>query len=117
VEPETDRPDKPNAANPPGDRSAAQATRRAFLGAVGKKALYVTPIVMTLTAQQARAASTPSSCTSTGEACTEDTDCCTTHCNPQDTCVCLDHMVACTEDVECCSESCGVAMAGECDMG
>ena len=86
MEPEIDRPDKPNAAaNPPGDRGAAQATRRAFLGAVGKKALYVTPVVMTLTAQQAMAAGSnasanPPSCAGAGEACVIDTDCCSNMC-------------------------------------
>ena len=107
MEPETDRSNKPNAAaNPPGDRRAAQATRRAFLGAVGKKALYVTPVVMTLTAQQARATSAVS-CGSVDTPCTTDEDCCTTNCaaGPM-TCKCESSNSGCTADIECCSGVC-----------
>ena len=41
--------------NEPGEQR--NATRRSFLRSVGRKTLYVTPVLMTLAAQEARAAS------------------------------------------------------------
>jgi len=53
----------------------SQATRRAFLGGLAKKALYVTPAVLTLTAQQAVAGSA-SPCKPNGSPCTDHDECC-----------------------------------------
>ena len=64
-------------------------TRRRFLGSVGKKAVFIAPIVWTLTARQARAAgSNPSSpsCVANGGVCADDSDCCSGNC-PAGTCV------------------------------
>jgi hypothetical protein len=57
--------------------AAAGTSRRTFLGNVGKRAAFVVPIVMTLTAEQARAAP---SCAPNGAACTSDSDCCSNKC-------------------------------------
>ena len=64
------------------DRARSGTTRRSFLKNVGKKALYVTPVVMTLTAQEACAAASPSfvSCGPAGDPCVVDTDCCSNNC-------------------------------------
>jgi hypothetical protein len=61
---------------------AAATTRRSFLKRLGRKAVYVTPVVMTLTAQQSRAAASPSnpSCVPAGGLCSDDTDCCSGTC-------------------------------------
>ena len=66
--------------------AAATTSRRGFLGDVGKKAAYVTPIVLTLTARQAVAlgsnpSDTPSAaCLDPGELCGTDEDCCSGKC-------------------------------------
>ena len=54
------------------------STRRSFLKDIGKKALYVTPVVMTLTAQAARAQVGTGSCIPEGSDCIEGEDwqCC-----------------------------------------
>jgi hypothetical protein len=44
---------------PAAQQKAPGLTRRRFLGASGKKALYLTPVVLTLSAQQASAGSGP----------------------------------------------------------
>ncbi|MCH7701290.1 MAG: nucleotidyltransferase family protein [Planctomycetes bacterium] len=62
-----------------GGAEPALASRRRFLSGVSKKALYLTPVVMTLTAQQAGAAPSPS-CLPSGATCTFDEDCCSDDC-------------------------------------
>ena len=60
------------------------ATRRDFLGRVGKRAAFIVPVVWTLTAQDAQAAgSNPSaspSCVPHGGLCAMDSDCCSGNC-------------------------------------
>ena len=67
-----------------GDRVPGTATRRTFLSNVGRKAIYITPVLWTLTAQQALAVgSNPSanpSCIPNGELCDDDADCCSNNC-------------------------------------
>jgi hypothetical protein len=60
--------------------SQATTTRRSFVKSVGKKALYVTPVVVTLTANEAHAAS-PASCIQYGSPCTVHEDCCSLNCD------------------------------------
>ena len=58
-------------------------TRREFLANVGKKAAYIAPIVMTLTASQARAGSAAdfdSTCGEKDSPCTDAFDCCCGDC-------------------------------------
>jgi len=89
-------------------------TRRTFLGNVGKKALYVTPVVLTLSASEARAAS-PSPCLPIGSPCAVNEDCCSTICHPaQQICQCLESGEMCTADAECCSGICN-QLGGMCD--
>jgi hypothetical protein len=53
------------------------ATRRSFLKDVGRKAIYVTPVVMTFAASEARAGSaTRSWCGEKGSPCAGHSDCC-----------------------------------------
>ncbi len=69
-----------------GAKAADTTSRRSFLGDVGKKAAYVTPIVLTLTARQAVAlgsnpSDTPSAgCLEAGSLCGADGDCCSGKC-------------------------------------
>ena|GEM_PF-777104 len=60
------------------DKAATPTTRRAFIRGAAKKALYVTPVVMTLAASEARAGSADfdSTCGDKGSPCTEHADCC-----------------------------------------
>jgi hypothetical protein len=101
-------------------REPALATRRTFLSSVGKKALYLTPVMMTLAASPAFASGIPSGqasgCVAIGDPCSADGDCCTLHCmSGAAVCECLAANANCTLDIECCSNSCGVGMAGMCD--
>jgi len=58
VNKESTSPGDGHASLPVGpEGSEPRSTRRAFLGGAGKKALYLTPVVLTLTARQAAAAS------------------------------------------------------------
>ncbi len=59
-----------------------ESSRREFLRRVGKKSLYVTPAVLTVTAAQSHAASGDffSNCGDPGSPCTVDADCCTNEC-------------------------------------
>jgi hypothetical protein len=53
-------------------------SRRDFLKRVGRRAAYLTPIVLTLTAREARAGSGfHSTCGDAGSPCLEHADCCT----------------------------------------
>ncbi len=70
-------------------RSAAPPTgtgRRAFMADVGRKAIYITPIVLTLTARPAVASPHSASCKPPGGSCRINSDCCSNNC---DTNVCL----------------------------
>ena len=58
------------------DRERSGSTRRSFLKDVGKKALNVTPVVMTLCAERAQASATQPSCGFAGSPCASDDDCC-----------------------------------------
>lgn len=58
---------------------ADASTRRELIGDLARKALYVTPIVMILTASQARA-HLSFSCTRSGIACLTDEECCSGNC-------------------------------------
>ena len=51
------------------------STRRTFLGDIGKKAMYITPVLLTLTASPAMA-SPADSCARTGSPCLLDSECC-----------------------------------------
>ncbi len=75
-------PDGATSSEGQGGEPPAITTRRSFLTRVGTKALYLTPVVMTLTAQQARAQASPSnpSCAQTGSLCSDDADCCSGKC-------------------------------------
>ncbi len=53
--------------------------RRTFLLDVGKRAIYVAPVIAALTASQAQAAASPS-CIPSGAACETDSDCCDNTC-------------------------------------
>ncbi len=63
--------------------SQAGTTRRSFVKSVGKKALYVTPVLMTLTANEAHAASASAAlpCYEYGDPCTADEQCCSLNCH------------------------------------
>jgi hypothetical protein len=61
--------------------------RREFLRGVGKRAIYVAPVVAALTAAQAHAQGKPSpSCVPSGELCQQDSDCCSLNCSGTMTC-------------------------------
>ena len=55
-------------------------SRRSFIIGVGKKAAYITPIVMTLTAAPAVASPHAASCKPTGQPCTRNPSCCSNVC-------------------------------------
>ena len=58
---------------------SAATTRRTFMRGAAKRALYVTPVIMTVAASQARAGSAgdyDSACQDLGSPCTTDADCC-----------------------------------------
>ena len=68
-------------ASPERDAGATPTTRRTFLSDVGRKAAYITPILLTLSAAPAAASSTePSYCTGAGSPCTVNEDCCSNSC-------------------------------------
>ncbi|MCH7591688.1 MAG: nucleotidyltransferase family protein [Planctomycetes bacterium] len=96
------------------DRERTATTRRGFIHGVARKALYVTPVVMTLSAQRARAGSAAdfdSGCGEGGSPCTVNADCCEPRtCDGSDCCGAAGEM--CNMDMACCSNSCDmVAMA------
>jgi hypothetical protein len=66
--------DKPAAA-----AGARPINRREFLRGVSKRAVYVAPLIATLTASQAQAKPSPS-CVPSGEHCSQDSDCCSLNC-------------------------------------
>lgn len=68
----------PAAARPLiADAGGLTTTRRGFMGGAAKKAIYVTPVVLTMRASQARAGSeVDSTCGDLGSPCTETADCC-----------------------------------------
>jgi hypothetical protein len=68
-----------DSPTPPEGKATAPATsnRRSFLKQVGKKAVYVTPVVMTLAASEAHAGSGVRSwCGDVGSPCAVLEDCC-----------------------------------------
>lgn len=74
------RPDA-TQASPEHDAGATPTTRRSFLSNVGRKAAYITPILLTLSAAPAAASSAiPSYCTGAGSPCSVDGDCCSESC-------------------------------------
>ncbi len=87
-------------------------TRLAFIGNVGKKAAYVTPVFMTLQASQVMAASGPSpgGCKMPGSPCAVQGDCCQGF-PPFDTdqlcesrkCCIEDGEAGCVADADCCA--------------
>jgi hypothetical protein len=70
----------------PVDVGPERSTRRAFLAGVGRKAVYVTPIVLTLSANSAFASPHSASCKQLGGSCTTNNDCCSNNCTES---VCL----------------------------
>lgn len=83
----------------------ALTTRRTFLSGVSKKALYLTPVVMTLTASPAFASGAGSGCAYVGEACTSNEECCSTICHPgMNKCECKGVGSVCSADLECCDD-------------
>ncbi len=67
---------EPRAPDP---RPDERKSRRSFLAAAGKKAAFVAPVVLSLTAQPVFAAS--GSCSPYGAACEVNDDCCTLNCH------------------------------------
>jgi hypothetical protein len=67
------------ASSQPEDAERA-TTRRTFLRDVGKRAVYVAPVIVALTASQAQAAASPS-CLPSGTYCELDSDCCSGNCS------------------------------------
>jgi hypothetical protein len=65
---------------PSADGEARMRTRRRFLTDGGKKAAFIAPVVLSLTAQPAMAAS-GESCSAYGAACEVNEDCCTLNCH------------------------------------
>lgn len=74
------------------DEASSSTTRRAFLRDVAKKAVYVTPVVMTLTASEARAAASPS-CLGGGAPCTIGSECCSNVCDTMMGNICKDQFM------------------------
>ncbi len=75
------------AAPAPND-TAPPPSRRAFLSGALRKAVYVTPVIMTFAASQARAGSVvDSNCGDAGSPCAVDGDCCSGLTCPIGTCV------------------------------
>ena len=90
------------------DRERSGSTRRSFLKEVGKKTLYVTPVVMTLCAERAQASATQPSCGFDGSPCTTDDECCGCcqggMCNGDIGCGLGG--AACAVNADCCSNMC-----------
>ncbi len=87
---------------------APATTRRGFVHEVGKKALYITPVMLTLTASQAMAIGSPS-CKPVGSPCTVPGDCCeflgaALDCDQSVCCVAMGN--PCNVDADCCSNMC-----------
>jgi hypothetical protein len=73
-----DKASSPTSGRP--EEAPRRAARRTFLRDVGKRAIYVAPVVVALTASQAQAAPSPS-CVPSGGACEQDSDCCSNRCS------------------------------------
>ena len=104
-------PDKVEAPTP-GEHanSPSVTTRRRFLSKGAKKMAYVTPVIVSLAASRAQAASGEydSTCGDAGSPCAIDGDCCDNMCHwVMSTMVCcVDSGEDCTEDGDCCSYWC-----------
>ncbi len=70
------------ATSSDGVQAASGATRRSFLRGVGKKAVYMAPVFLALSASDAHAASGDfdSTCGDIGSPCTVDAECCSNNC-------------------------------------
>lgn len=79
VEPNPQDNAPPPASSQPVDAEPS-TTRRTFLRDVGKRAIYVAPVIVALTASQAQAGASPS-CVPSGEYCEQDSDCCSDRCS------------------------------------
>ena len=98
---------------------APATTRRRFVQDVGKKALYITPVVMTLTAAEALGAPGSGNCYQLGSPCTADSDCCELEGEPlecDDSACCLGFMQRCMSDAECCGNSLCSGTPAKCTM-
>ena len=56
-------------------------SRREFLADVGRKAIYVTPVLLTLSAGHATASPHAASCKPLAGSCTTNNDCCSNNCD------------------------------------
>lgn len=113
--PQGDTPGQPSSsADAAGD---GLSSRRAFLAGVGRKTVYVTPVLLTLTATPAMASGFSASCKPKGQACTRNLSCCSNDCDTggTNTCNCAPLGKPCTVDADCCSVSCGIGTPGLCD--
>ena len=95
------------------ERERSGSTRRSFLKDVGKKAVYVTPVVMTLSAERAQASATQPSCGIEGSPCTTEDDCCVGCCSNGMICRggapgCGEEGEPCVANAECCSNMCNM---------
>jgi hypothetical protein len=61
--------------------SAPVSTRRAFLRSVGRKAIYVAPVLVTLSARDAVASPHAASCKPLAGSCDTNDDCCSGNCS------------------------------------
>lgn len=94
-------------------------TRRRFVQDVGKKALYITPVVLTLTAAEALGAPGSGNCYQLGSPCTAASDCCEFEGEPldcDDSVCCLGFMQPCMSDAECCGINVCAGTPQKCTM-
>ncbi|HRX83949.1 MAG TPA: hypothetical protein P5572_02905 [Phycisphaerae bacterium] len=75
----------PEGGSPP-EATPAATSRREFLVGVGAKAVYITPVLLTLSATPAVASPHAVSCKPLAGSCTTNHDCCSNNC---DTNVCI----------------------------
>ena len=75
------------SVNPADVDHSRTTTRRAFLDGAGRKALFMAPVIVTLSAQQALAeGSRTVSCTVSGDPCVTDEECCSGDCMGNNEC-------------------------------
>ena len=98
---------------------APATTRRRFVQDVGKKALYITPVVLTLTAAEALGAPGSGNCYQLGSACTAASDCCVLEgeqLDCDDSMCCAGFMQSCMSDAECCGNNICSGTPQKCTM-